>query len=155
MGRKKKEGWLINTVAIMGRLVRDPEIRTSQGGTKVARYTLAVNRSYRKEGDPEADFISCIAFGAKADFAEKYMAKGRQFAVCGHIQTGSYEKDGVRHYTTDIVVDSQYFADSKPSQQEAAPQQRQPGSFPQAPRTTQPQIDDFVPDEDDDESLPF
>lgn len=142
----------MNSVCLLGRLVRDPEIRTSQGGTKVARYTLAVNRQYKREGEPEADFINCIAFGTRADFVEKFLQKGRQIAVAGRIQTGSYEKDGVRHYTTDIVVDSHYFADSATRQAEAP--------APAAPRpqkkTYQPKIEDFVPDEDDvDEGLPF
>ena len=103
-------------VILMGRLTRDPEIRYSQGerSTAVARYSLAVNRTFKRDGEPDADFINCVAFGRQAEFAEKYFHKGIRIVITGRIQTGSYtNKDGVRVYTTDIIVDDQEFADSK------------------------------------------
>ena len=101
----------------MGRLTRDPEIRYSQGesATAVARYTLAVDRRFNRNGDENnADFIGCVAFGKQAEFAERYLHKGIKMLVTGRIQTGSYtNKDGVRVYTTDVVVEDQEFAESK------------------------------------------
>lgn len=107
----------MNKVILMGRLTRDPEVRYSTGEnqTCVARYTLAVDRKFKKEGEQTADFISCVAFGKNGEFAEKYLHKGMKIAVEGRIQTGSYEKDGVKHYTTDIVVESHDFCESKGS----------------------------------------
>ena len=109
----------MNKVILMGRLVRDPEIRYSQGENSlaVARYTLAVDRRGRRnqnDGQPTADFIRCVSFGQRAEFAEKYMHQGMRMLVSGSIQTGSYQnKDGQTVYTTDIIVDEQEFADSK------------------------------------------
>ena len=106
----------MNHVVLIGRLVRDPEIRYSQGEKPmaVAKYTLAVDRRYKRENEPTADFIRCISFGKNAEFAEKYMSQGRKFAVEGSIQTGNYQnKDGQTVYTTDIIVNSQDFCDSK------------------------------------------
>ena len=95
-----------------GRLTKDPVIRASQE-TTVARFTLAVNRKYKKDGD-NADFISCVAFGKTAEFIEKYIAKGTKIEVEGRIQTGSYtNKDGSKVYTTDVVAESVDFAESK------------------------------------------
>ncbi len=110
----------MNKVILMGRLTRDPEIRYSQGekATAVARYTLAVDRSYRRDGENNADFIGCVAFGRTAEFAEKYFRQGTKIAIVGRIQTGSYvNKDGVKVYTTDVVVDEQEFAESKAASQ--------------------------------------
>ena len=107
----------MNKVILMGRLVRDPEVRYSQGenATAVARYTLAVDRrTSRANSEESADFIGCVAFGRAAEFAEKYLHKGTKLVVTGRIQTGSYtNKDGVRVYTTDVVVEDQEFAESK------------------------------------------
>ena len=107
----------MNKVILMGRLTRDPEVRYSQGeqATAIARYTVAVDRRFRRDGDSQtADFIGCVAFGRQAEFAEKYLRKGTKIALTGRIQTGSYtNKDGVRVYTTDIVVEEQEFAESK------------------------------------------
>ena len=109
----------MNKVILMGRLTRDPEVRYSQGesATAVARYTLAVDRRFNRNGDENtADFINCVAFGRAGEFAEKYFRKGIKIAVTGRIQTGSYtNKDGVRVYTTDVVVEEQEFAESKNS----------------------------------------
>ncbi len=104
----------MNKVILMGRLVRKPEVRWSQGvnQTLTARYTLAVNRKSR-EGQ-EADFVSCIAFGKAAEFAEKYLDRGTKLAVTGRIQTGSYtNRDGQKVYTTDVVAEEQEFTESK------------------------------------------
>ncbi len=106
----------MNKVILMGRLTRDPEIRYSQGenSTAVARYTLAVDRRYKREGEPTADFIPCVAFGKQAEHAEKYYHQGLRVTVSGHIQTGSYtNKDGVKVYTTEVIIEEQEFAESK------------------------------------------
>ncbi|MCI5741889.1 MAG: single-stranded DNA-binding protein [Lachnospiraceae bacterium] len=107
----------MNKVILMGRLTRDPEVRYSQGeqSTAIARYTLAVDRRFRRDGDTQtADFINCVAFGRQGEFAEKYLRKGIKIAITGRIQTGSYtNKDGQKVYTTDVVVEEQEFAESK------------------------------------------
>lgn len=108
----------MNKAILMGRLTRDPEVRYSAGGNSlaIARYTLAVDRRFKKEGEATADFISCVVFGKPAEFAEKYFRQGMRIVVSGRIQTGSYtNKDGVKVYTTEVVVDEQEFAESKAS----------------------------------------
>ena len=111
-----KEGCLINKVILMGRLTRNPDVRYSQGekATCVARYTLAVDRRFHREGEQNADFINCIAFGRQGEFAGKYLKQGTKIVISGRIQTGSYtNRDSVKIYTTEIVVEEQYFAESK------------------------------------------
>lgn len=106
----------MNKVILMGRLTRDPEVRYSAGenATAIARYTLAVDRKYKQEGQQNADFIQCIAFGKSAEFAEKYFRKGMKIAITGRIQTGSYtNKEGQKVYTTDVVIEEQEFAEGK------------------------------------------
>lgn len=106
----------MNKVILMGRLTRDIEVRYSQGENPmaVARYTLAVQRKFKREGEPDADFISCVAFGRAAEFAEKYFRQGTKVVITGRIQTGSYtNRDGQKVYTTDIVIEEQEFAESK------------------------------------------
>ena len=109
----------MNKVILMGRLTRDPEVRYSQGdqATAVARYTLAVDRRFRRDNEQQtADFIGCVAFGKLGEFAEKYLRKGTKVVVTGRIQTGSYtNKDGQKVYTTDVVVEECEFAESKNS----------------------------------------
>lgn len=103
---------------MIGRLTKDPEVRYSQGDkpTCIARYTVAVDRRFKRDGEPTADFISCVAFGKNGEFAEKYLTKGIKIAVTGHIQTGSYtNKDGQKVYTTDVMIDEQEFVESKNS----------------------------------------
>ncbi len=112
----------MNRVILMGRLTRDPDIRYAQGEGQmcIARYTLAVDRRFsRNNNDGQtADFISCVAFGRSGEFAEKYLRKGTKIAVTGRLQTGSYtNKDGVKVYTTDVVVEDQEFAESKNASQ--------------------------------------
>ena len=106
----------MNKVILMGRLTRDPDVRYGQGEnpTTFARYTLAVDRRFKREGEPSADFINCVAFGRNAEFAEKHFAQGIKIIVCGHIQTGSYtNRDDIKVYTTDVYVEEQEFAESK------------------------------------------
>lgn len=106
----------MNKVILIGRLCADPEVRYSQNQnqTAVARYRLAVDRRFKREGEQTADFISCVTFGKVAEFAEKYLLQGTKIAITGRIQTGSYtNKDGQKIYTTDIVVEEQEFAESK------------------------------------------
>ncbi len=109
----------MNKVILMGRLTRDPEVRYSQGENPlaIARYTLAVDRRQARNtgGDEQtADFINCVAFGRQGEFAEKYFRKGTKLLVSGRIQTGSYtNKEGVKVYTTEVIIDEQEFAESK------------------------------------------
>lgn len=108
----------MNKVILMGRLTRDPEVRYSQGENTlaIARYTLAVDRRFARNGEQGADFISCVAFGKSAEFAEKWLKQGIKICISGRIQTGSYtNKDGAKVYTTEVVVEEQEFAESKNS----------------------------------------
>lgn len=105
----------------MGRLTKDVDVRRS-GDSVFARYTLAVDRRFKREGDPTADFINCVVFGKGAEFAEKYLRKGIKIAVVGRIQTGSYtNQQGDKVYTTDVVVEEQEFAESKAASQNSQP----------------------------------
>ena len=106
----------MNKVILMGRLTRDPEVRygTGENSTAVARYTIAVDRRFKRDGEQSADFISCVTFGRNAEFAEKYLRQGTKIVLTGRIQTSSYtNRDGQKVYTTDIVVEEQEFAESK------------------------------------------
>ena len=106
----------MNKVILMGRLTRDSEVRYGAGenSTAVARYTIAVDRRFKRDGEQSADFIGCVAFGRNAEFAEKYLRQGTKIVLTGRIQTGSYtNRDGQKVYTTDIVVEEQEFAESK------------------------------------------
>ena len=106
----------MNKVTLIGRLTRDPEIRRTQGENSmtVARYTLAVDRRYKRDEGQQADFISCVAFGKTGEFAEKYLHKGMKIAVNGRIQTGSYTKqDGQKVYTTDVVIEDHEFVEGR------------------------------------------
>ena len=106
----------MNKVILMGRLTRDPNVHYTAGDNPIgiARYTLAVDRRIKREGEATADFISCIAFGKAAEFAERYFRQGIRIVVSGRIQTGSYtNRDGNKVYTTDVVVEEQEFAESK------------------------------------------
>ena len=113
----------MNKAVLVGRLTRDPEVRYSQGenATAVARYTVAVDRRFKREGEATADFINCIAFGRAAEFAEKYFRQGIKILATGRIQTGSYtNKEGRKVYTTDIVVEEQEFAEKKTEESKPA-----------------------------------
>lgn len=111
----------MNKAILVGRLTRDPEVRYSSGenGTAVGRYTLAIDRRFKRENEPTADFIPCVVFGRSAEFAEKYFRQGMRVSVSGRIQTGSYtNKDGVRVYTTEVIVEEQEFAESRREQEQ-------------------------------------
>lgn len=111
-----EKGKDMNVAILMGRLTKDPETRYTQGKEPLAvtRYTLAVDRRYKRDGEPSADYIPCVAFGKGAEFANRYFKKGLRVTVSGRIQTGSYtNKDGQKIYTTEVIVDGQEFADSK------------------------------------------
>ena len=129
----------MNKVILMGRLTRDPEVRYSAGesGTAIARYTLAVDRRFKRDGEATADFISCVSFGRTAEFAEKYFRQGLKVLVAGRIQTGSYTNNsGQKVYTTDVVVEEQEFAEGKNSSQQGAGQSQ---PQPQGASQSQPQ----------------
>ena len=137
----------MNKVILMGRLTRDPEVRYSQGerSMAIARYTLAIDRrKTQQNSDPGADFINCVAFDRAGEFAEKYFHQGLRVLISGHLQTGSYtNKAGQKVYTTDVIVESQEFADSRRDGSGAGSR----GS----------KDDDFmnIPDNVEDEGLPF
>ena len=147
----------MNKVILMGRLTRDPDVRYSQGDSPmaIARYTLAVDRRFRRDNDQQtADFISCVAFGRNGEFAEKYLHQGTNIVAEGRIQTGSYtNKDGNKVYTTEVVVENQEFAESK-----ASASNNEGGFQPQAQSApTAPAGDGFmnIPDGVEDVGLPF
>ena len=146
----------MNKVILMGRLTRDPEVRYSQSeqSMAIARFTLAVDRRFKRDGDQQtADFISCTAFGKTGEFIERYCHQGTKLVVEGRIQTGSYtNKDGVRVFTTDVVVENAEFAESK------AAAGNSEGAYQAArPEPTSAAGDGFmnIPDGVEDEGLPF
>ena len=142
----------MNKVILMGRLTKDPEVRYTHSGEPmaIARYTLAVNKRFKKQGEADADFIPCVAFGKNGEFAEKYLKKGMLIAAVGRIQVRNWEdNEGKKRITTEIVVEEHYFAESKGDKNDKAdkPQSKKQdsdteGFYP---------IDDSVEDED----LPF
>ena len=146
----------MNKVVLVGRLTRDPEVRYSQGdsATAVARYTLAVDRKFKRDNEPTADFIPCVVFGRSGEFAEKYFRQGMRVSISGRIQTGSYtNKEGVKVYTTEVIVEDQEFAESR------AESDANRGSFHQATPSPAPSVDAGdgfmnIPDGIDEE-LPF
>ena len=140
----------MNKVILMGRLTRDPEKRYSNtGDVAIVKFSLAVDRRFKKEGQPEADFINCVVFGKTGEFTNNYFSKGMRVAVTGRIQTSSWEDDtGKRQYKTEVIVEEAYFADSKKSNN---------GNTQSRERTT-PQVqanDGFATVDDDDDELPF
>lgn len=109
----------LNTIIICGRLTRDPEIRNTGSDSCVARYTVAVDRTFKREGDPDADFFNCTVFGKGADFADKYLSKGTKVIVQGRMQADNYtNKDGQKVYSWQLIVSSQEFAESKKTAEE-------------------------------------
>lgn len=134
----------MNKVILMGRLTRDPDIRYSEGAEPmaIARYTLAVNRRFKRQGEPEADFIPCLAFKKNAEFSEKYFKKGQQVGVIGRLQVRNWEdKEGHKRTTTEVVIEEQYFAESKASGNTAKKSDTDDGFYP---------VDDVI-----DDDLPF
>lgn len=106
----------MNKVILLGRLTKDPEVRYSQGAEPIAvvRYTLAINRRFKRDGEPDADFINCVAFGKTGEFAEKYYRKGQLVSVIGRLQVRSWDnKEGQKQWSTEVVIEDQYFAESK------------------------------------------
>ena len=158
----------MNKVILMGRLTRDPDVRYSAGenALAIARYTLAVDRRFNRNGEASADFINCVVFGRGAEFAEKYLRQGVKIAVTGRIQTGSYtNREGQKVYTTEVVVDDQEFAESKAASEGYASSRPQAGGYaggrpadiaPAAPAAEPGAADGFmnIPDGIDEE-LPF
>ena len=150
----------MNKVILMGRLTRDPDVRYSAGenALAIARYTLAVDRRFKRDGEATADFISCVAFGRSAEFAERYFHQGIRIVVTGRIQTGSYtNREGQKVYTTEVVVEDQEFAESKSaSDQYAASHPSAPAPSAAAPTPSAVSADGFmnIPDGIDEE-LPF
>ena len=109
----------MNKVMLMGRLTKDPEVKYTQQNLAVARYSLAVARRFQQKGQPEVDFINCIAFGKSAEFAQKYLNKGKQIAITGRIQVHTWENEnGQKQWSTEVIVEEQYFADSKAKETE-------------------------------------
>lgn len=139
----------MNKAVLVGRLTRDPEVRYSQGEnqTAIARYTVAVDRRFKRDGEPTADFINCVVFGKSAEFAEKYFRQGLRVAISGRITTGSYtNKDGIKVYTTEVTVEEQEFAESKAESEANKTSNQQ----------TTPSSDGFINVPDGvDEELPF
>ena len=149
----------MNKVILMGRLTRDPEVRYSAGENSIAiaRYTLAVDRRFKRDGEATADFISCVAFGRAAEFAERYFRQGIRIVVSGRIQTGSYtNRDGNKVYTTDVVVEEQEFAESKAVSDSHVGQVASMGAPAPTPTPSMASADGFmnIPDGIDEE-LPF
>ena len=152
----------MNKVILMGRLTRDPDIRYTQGDQPmaVARFVLAVDRRFKKEGDQQtADFISCVAFGKTAEFSERYCHQGTKIVVEGRIQTGSYtDREGRKVYTTDVVIEAAEFAESKASHA-AAGQAQKSENVENKKREVSTGLDAdgfmHIPDGLEDEGLPF
>ncbi len=149
----------MNKVILMGRLTKDPEIRYGQGSEPlaIARYSLAVNRRIKREGEADADFINCVVFGKGAEFAEKYFKKGQLVAVEGRLSVRQWEDNtGQKRWTTEVVLEQQYFAESKGS---SDPSRSQRNDFnPPAQRDQMPQqAAGFFEVEEglDDDDLPF
>lgn len=104
----------MNCVQLVGRLTREPEVKYSDSGTSIARFHVACDRKFRREGEESADFISCTAFSKTAEFVEKYFTKGQRIGLIGRIQTGSYtNQEGNKAYTTDVIVENVEFVESK------------------------------------------
>ena len=144
----------MNIVTLMGRLTAEPELKTTQSGLNYCRFTVAVDRPTSKDKERQTDFISCVAWRTTAEFICKYFSKGSRIALNGNIQTGSYEKDGQKTYTTDVIAEKVYFCESKQSQQSQQAQQPQqaqqePPKQPEA-ETKQGYLTPALPDD-----LPF
>ena len=157
----------MNKVILMGRLAREPEVRYSQGTEPlaIARYTLAVNRRFKRQGEPEADFINCVAFGKKGEFAEKYFKKGQMVSVVGRLQVRSWDdNEGKKRWTTEVIVEEQYFAEGKQDSEKngrskPAPEQNRPAAASNKPAKQMGLADSpgFYPIDEsiEDDDLPF
>lgn len=137
----------MNKVILMGRLTKDPEVRYSQGAEPkaVARYTLAVNRRFKREGQPDADFINCVSFGKSGEFAERYFKKGQMVSVVGRLQVRSWDdNEGKKRWSTDVVVEEHYFCGGRneTGNAETGKQESEDGFYP-------------IDENEDDSDLPF
>ena len=143
----------MNKVILMGRLTRDPEVRyTTNNNTLVCSFSLAVNRRFKQEGQPDADFINIVAWAKTGEFCSKYFTKGQQVAVSGHLQTRSYDdKDGKKVYVTEVIAEDAYFADSK---REPGANAFDAGFNPSAQPSNTPSSEGFMAIEED-SNLPF
>ena len=122
----------INSVNLTGRFTRDPDVRYTDGGTSIARFTLAVDRRFKRDGEQTADFINCVAFGKTAEFIEKYFRQGMKLELTGRIQSGSYtNKDGAKVYTTDVIAEQVGFGESRRVSNENASEQSDRGYGPE------------------------
>ena len=150
---------MLNQITIMGRFVRDPELRRTGSGVAVASFTLAVDRDFKSgnSGEKEVDFIDCVAWRQAGEFVSKYFSRGRMAVVSGRLQIRSWnDKDGNKRRTAEVVADNVYFADSKSEPASTAPQSSAPASY-SAPAYSAPNYptSDFQMQEDDDAQLPF
>lgn len=137
---------------MIGRLTRDPEVRYSDNGHTVARFSVAVDRKFKRDNEPAADFINTVAFGKTAEFVEKYFFKGSKIVIEGHIQTGSYtNQEGQKVFTTDVIVEQVEFGESKnPNNAAGAASEARP-----APSSAIGDGFMNIPDGVEDEGLPF
>lgn len=156
----------MNKVILMGRLTKDPEVRYSKGNEPlaVANYSLAVNRRFKRDGDADADFIDCVAFGKAGEFAEKYFRKGQMVSVVGRLQVRSYDdKDGVKKWSTDVIIEEQHFAESKASFESNKKNQSNDFSEPSYKKneasskdsSSNDGFESIDSDDEDDDDLPF
>ncbi|MCQ2452352.1 MAG: single-stranded DNA-binding protein [Oscillospiraceae bacterium] len=147
----------MNQIVLMGRLVRDPELRHTQSGTAVASFTLAVDRPYSKDREREADFIDCVAWQQRGEFVSKYFTKGQMCAVTGRLQLREWtDKEGNKRRSAEVVCDNVYFTESKKSRESgggysAAPARQDYNSGYAAPAP----VSDFAELDEDDGDLPF
>ena len=157
----------MNKAVLVGRLTRDPEVRYSQGDntTAVARYTVAVDRRFKRDGEPTADFIPCVVFGRSAEFAEKYFKKGQMVSVVGRLQVRRWDdNEGKKRWSTDVIVEEQYFAEGKHDSEKnggskPAPEQNRPAAAPNKPAKQMglAEQEGFYPIDEsvEDDDLPF
>lgn len=135
----------MNKWIALARLGKDPEIRQSQSGIDIASFSVAVNRRFKRDGEPDADWFNCTAFGKTAEFCQKYLHKGTKVLIEGELQNNNYEKDGVKHYGDKIIINSIEFAESKStSQQNGQPATQQ-----------MPTANDFMSIADTNDDIPF
>lgn len=150
----------MNKVILMGRLTKDPEVRYSQAAEPMAivRYTLAVNRRFKRPNEPDADFIGCVAFGKTGEFAEKYFKKGQLVSIVGNLRVSTWEdQTGQKRWQTEVVIEDQYFAESKASfeAKHASGQFDSPNDTTQKPASSQSDGFFAIDQSLDDEDLPF
>lgn len=143
----------MNKVILMGRLTRDPEVRYTDGGVSIAKFSLAVDRRFKRDNGPTADFFNCTSFGKQAEFVEKYLHRGTKILLSGRIENNNYtNKDGEKVYSTQIVTEELEFAESKAAAGQSAQEHHEPTGTPA------PEVGDgfmSIPDGLDDEELPF